>query len=150
LFQDRFKSEVVENDKYFVTVLRYIHQNPIKAGLCDSVEKYRWSGHNDYISKAGIVDYKFALGIIGAVNFTKYMAEKNNDKCLEYIAKSRLTDQELIKEIEKQFKIKVNMIQNEPKEKMESIFKKALEIEGATARQLSRVAGVSANIIWRL
>lgn len=31
LFQDRFKSEVVENDSYFLTVLRYIHQNPLKA-----------------------------------------------------------------------------------------------------------------------
>ena len=28
LFQDRYKSEVVENDEYFLTVLRYIHQNP--------------------------------------------------------------------------------------------------------------------------
>ena len=33
LFQDRFKSEPVENDAYFLTVLRYIHQNPVKAGF---------------------------------------------------------------------------------------------------------------------
>ncbi|WP_200800517.1 hypothetical protein [Proteiniborus sp. DW1] len=33
LFQDRFKSEPVEDDKYFITVLRYIYQNPIKAGI---------------------------------------------------------------------------------------------------------------------
>ena len=33
LFQDRFKSEPVENDSYFMTVIRYIHQNPLKAGL---------------------------------------------------------------------------------------------------------------------
>jgi REP element-mobilizing transposase RayT len=33
LFQDRFKSETVENDNYFLIVLRYIHQNPLKAGL---------------------------------------------------------------------------------------------------------------------
>ena len=33
LFQDRFKSEVVEDDTYFLTVLRYIHQNPAKAGI---------------------------------------------------------------------------------------------------------------------
>jgi len=29
LFQDRFKSEPVEDDVYFLTVLRYIHQNPV-------------------------------------------------------------------------------------------------------------------------
>jgi len=33
LFQDRFKSEPVEDDEYFLTVIRYIHQNPIKAGI---------------------------------------------------------------------------------------------------------------------
>jgi REP element-mobilizing transposase RayT len=32
LFQDRYKSEPVEDDGYFLTVLRYIHQNPVKAG----------------------------------------------------------------------------------------------------------------------
>jgi len=41
LFQERFKSEAVENDAYFLTVLRYIHQNPVKAGLvkmCQSLD----------------------------------------------------------------------------------------------------------------
>ena len=32
LFQDRYKSEKVENDEYLMTVIRYIHQNPVKAG----------------------------------------------------------------------------------------------------------------------
>jgi len=32
LFQDRYKSEPVEDDVYFLTVLRYIHQNPSKDG----------------------------------------------------------------------------------------------------------------------
>jgi len=33
LFQDRYKSEVVESDEYLYTVIRYIHHNPVKAGL---------------------------------------------------------------------------------------------------------------------
>ena len=33
LFQDRYKSEAVEDDAYFLTVLRYIMQNPMKAGM---------------------------------------------------------------------------------------------------------------------
>jgi REP element-mobilizing transposase RayT len=37
LFQDRFKSEPIEDDTYFLTVLRYIHQNPIQAGLLKSI-----------------------------------------------------------------------------------------------------------------
>ena len=33
LFQDRFASEIVDSDVYLMTVIRYIHQNPVKAGL---------------------------------------------------------------------------------------------------------------------
>jgi REP element-mobilizing transposase RayT len=33
LFQDRFRSEVVENDAYLLTVAKNIHQNPVKIGL---------------------------------------------------------------------------------------------------------------------
>lgn len=42
LFQDRFKSQPVEDDGYFATVLRYIHCNPVKAGICQSAREYRW------------------------------------------------------------------------------------------------------------
>ena len=48
LFQNRFKSEVVETDKYFLTVLRYINQNPIKAGLVQDMKQYKWSSYPKY------------------------------------------------------------------------------------------------------
>lgn len=40
LFQDRYRSEAVETDEYFLTVLRYIHQNPIKAGITKEIHSY--------------------------------------------------------------------------------------------------------------
>jgi len=51
LFQDRFKSEAIENDKYLLAAVRYIHNNPIKAKLVSNLSEYRWSSYNDYISK---------------------------------------------------------------------------------------------------
>lgn len=33
LFQNRYKSEPVDDDRYLLVVLRYIHQNPLKAGI---------------------------------------------------------------------------------------------------------------------
>ncbi|WP_198543854.1 transposase [Petroclostridium xylanilyticum] len=55
LFQDRYKSEKVEDDKYLLTVLRYIHQNPIKAGIVEEAIKYKWSSYIEYISQKGIL-----------------------------------------------------------------------------------------------
>ena len=48
LFQDRFRSENVSDMEYFVTLLRYIHQNPIAAGLVDNVKDYRWSSWREF------------------------------------------------------------------------------------------------------
>jgi putative transposase len=59
LFQDRFKSEVVENDRYFLTVLRHIHQNPLKAGLVKNIEDYQWGNISKYINRSEFVDTNF-------------------------------------------------------------------------------------------
>lgn len=48
LFQDRFKSEPVNDNAYFFTLIRYIHQNPMAAGLTDDVASYHWSSWNEY------------------------------------------------------------------------------------------------------
>ncbi len=48
LFQNRFRSEVVNDETYFLTLLRYIHQNPVAAGIIKTVETYRWSSWMEY------------------------------------------------------------------------------------------------------
>ncbi len=58
LFQDRFKSEAVETDKYLLTVLRYIHQNPVKVDI-GSVETYRWSSYKEYFKEAVYCDFPY-------------------------------------------------------------------------------------------
>ena len=48
LFQNRYKSIVCEEDRYFVELLRYIHLNPLRARLVrtlSELERYPWSGH---------------------------------------------------------------------------------------------------------
>ena len=48
LFQERFKSQPVNDFTYFVTLIRYIHQNPLKASIVDSVDDYVWSSWQEY------------------------------------------------------------------------------------------------------
>lgn len=56
VFQDRFKSETILNDRYFYGVIRYIHNNPVKANIVAKPEKYNWSSMSEYIGdKADIV-----------------------------------------------------------------------------------------------
>ena len=53
LFQGRFKSVLVEADSYFAELTRYIHLNPVRAGIVDSPEKYRWSSYQAYLQGRG-------------------------------------------------------------------------------------------------
>ncbi len=48
LFQDRFKSIVTQDQGYIERLIRYIHLNPVRAGICrslDELRRYRWCGH---------------------------------------------------------------------------------------------------------
>jgi REP element-mobilizing transposase RayT len=48
LFQDRFKSIATQDQKYVEEIVRYIHLNPVRAGICTDVNEldtYEWSGH---------------------------------------------------------------------------------------------------------
>ena len=45
VFQGRFKSRLVLDDRYFAQLLRYVALNPVKAGLCAAAEGWPWSAH---------------------------------------------------------------------------------------------------------
>jgi len=51
LFKGRYKSILIEEDGYFMECVRYIHRNPIKAGLVKESGEYSWTSHNCYINK---------------------------------------------------------------------------------------------------
>lgn len=60
LFQDRFRSELVDNDGYLIELSRYIHNNPVRAGIVKEPHEYRWSSYNIYTGRVkdiyGLVD----------------------------------------------------------------------------------------------
>ena len=52
LFRGRYKSILVDADNYVLQLVRYIHRNPLKAGLVKRLDQYVWSSHKGYLSKA--------------------------------------------------------------------------------------------------
>ncbi len=51
LFQGRYKAILVEADEYAKELSRYIHLNPVRAGIVDKPEEFIWSSHSSYIGK---------------------------------------------------------------------------------------------------
>jgi REP element-mobilizing transposase RayT len=54
LFQGRFKAVLVDADTYLLELTRYIHLNPVRAGMVQSPEEYPWSGHRAYLGSETI------------------------------------------------------------------------------------------------
>lgn len=51
LFQGRYVAELIENDAYNIQASRYIHLNPVKAGMVASPIDYRWSSYGVYMGR---------------------------------------------------------------------------------------------------
>ena len=85
LFQDRFRSENVETDQYYMTVLRYILQNPVKAGMVRSPGEYRWSSYLAYEKGRGaLTDIQFAADLFGSrQTLLDYLAQENDDVIMD-------------------------------------------------------------------
>jgi len=50
LFRGRYKSILIEADSYLLPLVRYIHRNPVRAGLSKTMAGYTWSSHRFYLS----------------------------------------------------------------------------------------------------
>ena len=64
LFQGRYKAMLVEDDAYLLGLVRYIHLNPVRAGLVDSPGDWHWSGHNTYLGE-GIFPWVSERWVLG-------------------------------------------------------------------------------------
>lgn len=99
LFGDRFRSEPVENDPYFLTVVRYIHRNPVHAGLCSGPEQYIFSSCGAYVDSRAesIVDTDFLLGMMDRAAFVTYHEKEDDVKCLDIEENPvvRMTDEQV-------------------------------------------------------
>ena len=49
LFQGRYKAILCDKDSYLLTLVRYLHLNPVRAGLVKDPARYRWSSHCAYL-----------------------------------------------------------------------------------------------------
>lgn len=151
LFQDRYRSQAVETDGYFLTALRYIHQNPLQAGMVSSVADYRWSSYMEYMGQAGICDVDFALDMFASdrIEAIKLFREFNvtpiQDRCLDFNQDAILNDVQA-----GAFISSVSGVQNPSeialfeKGKCSEIIK-ACKAKGLSCRQIQRLTGIRAH-----
>ncbi|MEG6520445.1 transposase, partial [Desulfotomaculum sp. 1211_IL3151] len=145
VFQNRFKSENVEDDIYLKVVIRYIHQNPVKAGMVKRAQEYCWSSCKDYYDGKGllgITNTGLILGIFSekeeqAIKALQQFTEvENEDKCLEDMKRTALSDSQAREVIEKMLQNKqAKILQEMSRAERDMVLHKLKEIEGLSIRQ---------------
>ena len=150
LFQDRFRSENVETERYFQTVLRYILQNPMKAGMEFSPGHYRWSSYRAYEQDRGtLTDREYAKGVFGGQeNLIAFCNEENDDAAMEEDDFSwRISDEEAIGIMSRISKCgSVSEFQQLSRE-LKKFYIREMYLERLSARQITRVTGVSEKTV---
>ncbi|MDO4650409.1 MAG: transposase, partial [Eubacteriales bacterium] len=109
LQNDRFHSEPVEDATYLLTIVKYIHKNPLNAGLEPSIgSSYPWSSYHEYVTASPeLIDSEFILSEFGSLKcFQDFHISANTESeqnCLDVDKiRQRLPDdvaQELIQKI---------------------------------------------------
>ena len=143
LFQDRYKSEPIKDDDYFLAVLRYIYQNPVKAGLCKVPEDYPWSSYPGIGEKNHVADQEQILKLIPIEELRTYMEKPSEGEFLDIAAEKRISDKKAI-DIMKEICNVGNMFEIQVlSPDKQAVYVKALYEKGCSIRQLARLTGIT-------
>lgn len=111
LWQDRFKSKYILDEKYLYTLYKYIEQNPVKAKICKKIGEYKYSSSYAILNNDVPLCAKnsFAIRDFTLEDFISYLSEPLSKKELEnlkssYKEKLTIKDEEIVKIKQKSLK----------------------------------------------
>ena len=161
LFRDRFKSEPVNDMAYFATLLRYIHQNPVKANLVERVGDYSYSSWGEFDGSVEpvfqICDIETVLKRIPFAELKEWIDEpldplEDDVPCLEIEdpSRGRPSDDQVMLLIKEHTGVTNSSAFQQLEDGIKRDMLKFLKSKGASFRQLERLTGVSRGIIQSL
>ncbi len=147
LFQDRYKSEPIDTDTYFLTAARYIIRNPEKAGICPA-EKYRWNSWHEIYGHSVITNIDMLIQIAGGKQeLMDYILTDAEDECMDIDTIPKYTEQNAAWEITQLTGFEnPAVIKDLPRDTRKQILAE-LKNTGIPLRQLEKLTGVSRKTI---
>lgn len=156
LFQERFRSEPVNDMEYFITLLRYIHQNPVAGGLTRTVEDYQWCSWHEYISKPSVCPYICNTSHIYRRISIEDLTELVNDplpkasKVLDIETECYRTDEEVRIFLANYYpEWNISQLKGLERSMQNEIISMAIEY-GAGLRQIVRITGIPYGIVRKV
>ena len=151
--QDIFEDD--EDYQEMVGLLRYIHQNPVKAGIAEDVSSYPWSSWTEYASvENGFCSVRSVFTRVSKDNLLEMISTPVED-CdgildIDTAGSRRVGDDEVRAFLlQRQGIQNPLMVQSLEKWRRNEVLKSAKQM-GAGARQLARLTGISFGVIQKL
>ena len=149
LFQDRYMSEPIEDDAYLLSVIRYIHRNPEKAGISKSSE-YQWSSYRAYLFPDNQIDNALALELIGgSENFETFIQDGSDESCLDIHAPARIRDETARQMICKACEVTSGTQLQQWNRTDRDAALRLLKVQGLSIRQIERLTGINRGVIQK-
>lgn len=157
LFSNRYKSEAIEDESYYLDLIRYIHQNPLKAGMVTSIEEYPYSSYREYtVGVSDLTNIDFTLDMLHEnreIAVTQFKSFHDTEAVEEFeIIESNKQSPEAIRRI-----IKSEIAGDEPwqikeysKDKRNAVIKKLVFEKNISKSALERATGISRGTIIRI
>jgi len=145
LFRGRYKAILIDAEEYFLSVVRYIHQNPLGAGVVSDIDQYRWSSHWGYLNKKQCPDWLDTRSVMsrfgGLKEYQRFMHDEIEEEIEEFYQgpyqKPVLGSKEFIGRVRERLGDKARVEQEKPESRR--IFGVDLEeIVEATAREYGK------------
>ncbi|WP_409228738.1 transposase [Gudongella sp. SC589] len=152
VFQDRFKSENIFNESHLMGVIRYIHNNPVNAGMVKTPEEYKWSSMNEYITKElFLIGVETKENVLGGFNskdgFMEFHKQNDDREYLETKEEERKhQDKKIRKIIESYFKDKGMVEENQIKD-LDSLIVLLIE-RGLSYRKVAKLTNTSVHRVY--
>lgn len=90
IFEGRYKAIPVQNEGYLISLIRYIHRNPVRAGICLNIQDYPWSSDRFYRKQeTSFVETGLLLDIISGgrkqsvQNYSQFMEQDDDHPVTE-------------------------------------------------------------------
>ena len=151
LFQDRFRSEPIESDEYLITVLLYIYQNPVKAGICKRPQDYKWSSRQQ-LGRCDVVDEAELFDIVSVYTIRERETEEILCEALEPMIGRRMliSDEDALALLKSAGGVRGVSGFLALDRKSQATVLHSLRENGVSIRQFSRVSGLSKGIVEKL
>lgn len=147
LFRNRFKSQEIFDQGQLYTCLRYIHNNPVKANITKTMQEYKHSSYNEFLSgKHQIINDKSIEILFGKENDFRPMFELVHNKPIVVPDNKFLSIENFVKQFEKKHKIKITELKNN-RGLLKIAIKEMKEKTNAKAVEIARSLDVSKSTI---